>query len=154
MIEEVTKEIVIHSIDWFSLIQTLAIIASLAIATYSIYQNNKTQKISNYLTLIQYHREIWKMTFDNKSLSDIFKIKNKNQELTLEQNQFLTFLFLHLSCSYELYKNNNIIKIEGIGKDISSTFAFPAIKEFWDKNLIFYNNDFVEFVNKYTKSGK
>jgi hypothetical protein len=136
--------------DLFGIVESIGIIASIAIATYSIVAQRRAQQVSNYMTITAYHREIWKMPFDNPALGELFN-PHFNRELlslTYEEKQFLSFVFLHAASTFELSKQKNIVEVEGLRQDISDVLKLPAPKQFWSANKKYYNKAFVKFVDE------
>lgn len=136
--------------DWFTLLQSLGIMVSLLIASFTLWRDVKSRKISNYIDLIQYHRDVWKMTMERPSLNRLFARQKELMKtaLTEEEQQFLTFLFLHITCSFELQKSNHIINVEMLEYDVGELLKYPLIRKFWEENKRFYNSDFIDFVDR------
>ncbi|WP_340151454.1 DUF6082 family protein [uncultured Sneathiella sp.] len=136
--------------EWFTFLQSAGIIASFLFTAYTVWQNRKDKRVSNYLDLTAHHRDIWKLVFENKELLEVLdtRLANKATSTTFEQRKFLTFLFLHLSCAYELQKISSVIKVEGLRSDIKDFFISPYVRDHWEENKRFYNDDFVSFVDK------
>jgi len=137
------------SLKIIDIIQSAGIIVTFAMSALIFRRDLKSRKIESYISLVQYHRDLWKMTLDNPALKRIREDSpcGENINLSYEERTFLTFLFLHITCSYELYKFNQIIKIEQLKFDISELFTMPLVKLFWNENKKFYNNDFSQFID-------
>lgn len=143
--------------EWFVVIQSIGIISSLIFAASTLWMAMRSQRVSNYLKLVEYHRDIWKMTLANPSLADLFESSQsrvgivEERYLSFDQRQFLSFLCLHLSCAYELQKVYSVVRVEGLKADIAEFFSSPLIRDFWEKNKRFHNSDFVSFVDTILK---
>ena len=136
--------------NWFVFIQSVGIVASLLLSVFVLRRDTKSRRISNYINLTQYHRDIWKMTVEHPSLRRVLELDSELQKekLTAEEHQFLTFVFLHITCSFELQKNNHMIKIEMLEYDIADLLKAPLVRRFWEENKRFYNTDFSNFVER------
>ena len=140
--------------NWFILIQTLGIVFSLLLSGYAALREARSRKVSNYLQLIQFHRDVWKLTLDNPNLN---RVRDNHADpiqnpLTAEESQFLSFLFLHITCTYELQKSNNMVEIERFEYDVGELLQFPLVKKFWTENKRYYNEAFVKFVDRSARS--
>lgn len=134
---------------WFVWLQSAGIIGSLLLAAYATLRDVRTRKVTNYLQLIAYHRDVWRMTMELDGLSRIrqSEVSASDAPITDKESQFLSFLFLHITCSYELRRSNSLAVIEKLEYDIADLMKFPLVRQFWVKNQRFYNSDFVEFVD-------
>jgi hypothetical protein len=140
--------------NWFTLLQSAGIIFSILLSTRAIFREARSRKISNYIQLTQFHREIWKMTMELEGLQRIrSKTIDCDLRLTHNEEQFLTFVFLHITCAFTLAKSNDLISIDQMKNDISEFLTFPLVKEFWQSNSRYYNQDFRDFVNACRKDG-
>lgn len=136
--------------DWFQLAESIGIIGTIILAIISIRSQIKTQRVTNYLTLTAYHRDVWKLTLSNPELKDIFRhsFSGDHDEISPEESQFLSFMFLHASAAFELFRDGKIVEIEGLRADVIDVLSSPLPKQYWDKNKKYYNANFVEFVDK------
>lgn len=134
--------------NWFQLVQTLGIIASALIATVTLRRGQRSRVIENYLKLTQYHREIWKIALEKPELYRVMSSDEslRGQQPTEAEAQFLTFLFLHITCFYEMSKDKQLIEIDTIKLDVGSLLKAPLVESFWNGKKRFYNKDFISFV--------
>ena len=142
------------SFDWFTLLQSLGIIIGFLFSGYAIWKDANATKLQNYILLTQSHREVWSMMMDNEKLGRVLEkdIPASKMELTYRERQFLTFIFLHITCSFELSKRGKIVDIEKDKEDIADLLSHPLVKKFWDDNSRFYNEDFRAFITKCVES--
>lgn len=134
-----------NEIKFLDIIQSIGICASLICTVYMIFRDIKRKKIENYIFLTQNHRELWKLAISKPSFLKLFK-KTANKKISPEETTFLTLFFLHITCSYQLHKESEIIEIEQLKKDISECMLSPAIYEFWKSKKTLYNKDFIDFI--------
>lgn len=139
---------------WFQLAQTLGIITSVSIGIATLRRGQQSRVVENYLKLTQYHRDIWKIALDKPELYRLFSESEsiRGRSLSDTEQQFLTFLFLHLTCFYELQKTTQLVDISAIRADVGSTLRAPLIQQFWDERKVYYNKDFVKFVEDARRS--
>ena len=134
--------------DWFTLLQSLGIIIGFLFSGYAIWKDSNATKLQNYILLTQNHREVWSMMMNNEKLGRVLEkvIPDNEMELTYSERQFLTFIFLHVTCSFELSKRGKIVDVEKDKEDIADLLSYPLVKKFWDHNSRFYNEDFRAFI--------
>lgn len=75
-------------------------------------------------------------------------------ELTAREAQFLTFIFLHMTCSFELARQGEIINIEQFRYDVSTFLEAPLVATFWESRRKYYNRDFTAFVDRCVRDMK
>jgi hypothetical protein len=134
--------------NWFSLIQTLGIIAGLAFTAASFRIDTKTRQISNLLTVTGQHREIWKEFYRHPELSRVLEHKPdlEARPLSNEEELFVRLLILHLSSTFEATRDNMYLKPKGLERDVQLFFSLPIPKTVWNKFKVFQNDGFVRFI--------
>ena len=137
--------------DWLPLVQSAGIIGGLVFAGMNFRREGRAKRASNYVTLVQNYRDVWKLKIADPTLMRIFRTDLRASELSLSETEarFLSFLIFHLSTYHQLWTNGQIDKIDAIGEDIKNTFACPAIRKYWEENKKFYNRGFARFVDEY-----
>jgi hypothetical protein len=130
---------------WFSLIQTGGIIFSILWGAHLNNLGKRTEKVSNYLLLTQCHRDVWKIIIDHPKYYDSIFVK-QSEKLSTEEKQFLTFVFLHMTCTFELIKNKQITDIEALRLDIGELMTSKAVSNRWKDIQKYYNQDFINFI--------
>jgi len=145
----------LEALDWFTLVQSVGIIFSILISALAFSRETRTKKVSNYLQLVQFHRDIWKLTLEYPQLN---RVRKHNVDLlkeppTSEERQFLSFIFLHITCTFELQNSNSLSKIERLEYDVNQLLSYPIVRHFWEENKRFYNEAFVRFVDGAARIG-
>jgi hypothetical protein len=89
------------------------------------------------------------MTMEQDGLD---RIRRQDEELigeslTNKEVQFLTFIFLHITCAFELTKHGHLVSIEQMRYDIRELLKAPLVCQFWANSRLFYNADFVKFID-------
>lgn len=139
----------VSPIEWFTLLQSGGIIASFLISAYTAWTQTRSRKVSNYIELVKGHREVWKLQWENKDLAEVLSLsRDVNEALTPKEKRFLIFLFLHITCSYELLDSSNVINLDEMRRDIKELFLSPSVIVFWATNRKFFNSDFCDFVDE------
>lgn len=135
--------------NWFNVIQTVAITASLVFTALALRLDEKTRRISNLLEITKGHRDIWTALYDRPELSRIFETLAdvKRNPITPQEELFVSFLILHLNSAYHAMKAGVFIKPDGLKKDIKAFFSLPVARSVWTRMKHFQDADFIRFVD-------
>src|SRR5947209_6717297 len=103
------------SAQWFQLLQTIAIIASLLFTAYQIKRATRSERVSHMLAITQAHRDIWSKLYDHPELARISKpdVNIETTPVTDAERAFVLSLILHFNCVLELSAKKDIVSIEG-----------------------------------------
>ena len=131
------------------IVQTCGILFGISLSLYTIWREINSRQLDSYLKLIEYHRSLWKMTMEMDGLDRIREIglDLKANPPTPKELQFLSFLFLHMTCAYELQKRSRLVAIEQFRADVGELLSMPLPSYFWTMNAVYYNSDFRKFVD-------
>jgi len=133
---------------WFDLLQVVGIVGGLFFTGWSIHLSTETERVSNLLKITEQHREIWKMAMDEPKLVRILKAKLNlsDNPVSADEARFVGFLINHLNTSFHSMKAGVLVQTEGLSADIRSFFALPIPQAVWQKSKIYYDTEFVKFV--------
>jgi hypothetical protein len=139
--------------NWFNVLSAIGIIASLLFTADSLRSATKSQRIANLLTVTENHREIWKLFSERPELRRVLNPSADlaKQPVTREEEIFVIFVLLHLSSVYNTMKDELLIKLEGLRRDVEVFFSLPIPNAVWQKMKVLQNDDFVEFVERCRK---
>lgn len=131
------------------LVQSAGIVLSILLSAYLMIRDKRSRRLANYIQLVQYHRDIWRMTLELDGLDRVTSRDPalSSEEPSVREAQFLTFIFLHMTCSFELAKQNEIITIEQLQFDFTEFLKAPLVAAFWSARKQYYNTDFAAFVD-------
>jgi len=141
------------TLHWFDLLQAVGIVGGLFFAGWSLHMDTEAQRVANLLNLTGQHRDIWKMLFEEPKLSRVLEseIDLSKNPMTGDESRFVGFLILHLNASFKAIKAGVLMKAEGLASDIQQFFDLPIPQAVWQKLRIFYDYDFVAFVETTNK---
>lgn len=136
--------------NWFNLFSAVGIIGGLWFTAVSLRSEAKTRRIANLLTITTNHRELWKELFDNPELARVLEpsVNLAKQPVTRAEELFINMVVLHISSVYYARKDELLIKLEGLRRDIAQFLSLPIPITIWEKTKILQNDDFVEFVEQ------
>jgi len=134
--------------NWFTLLSALGILGSQAFTAISLRSETETRRIANLLTITQNHRELWK-EFSNRP--DLARVLEASPDLiergvSRDEEIFVNMVILHMSSVYYAVKDELVMKLEGLRRDVSWFFSLPIPLATWKKMKVLQNDDFVEFV--------
>ena len=139
--------------NWFELLQTVGILGGLVITAVTVRKDERARKITNSIAINEQHREIWKVLFIYPELSRVMvKDRNLEQEPASELEElFVKSLIVHLSTVFRAMKQNEFVRLEGLGRDARVFFSLPIARITWAKVREFHDRDFVGFVEDLLK---
>lgn len=134
--------------QWFVLLQSVGIIASLLLTTLSLRDDLKTRRVSNLITMTQHHHKLWSMLFTQPELMRILNpsVDLHRTTVTKEEELFVGMVILLLNCSFQAMKMDSLVKPEGLNQDVHSFFSLPIPKAVWGMTKRFQDQEFVRFV--------
>jgi len=134
--------------NWFNLFSAVGIIAGLAFTAFSLRSEAKTRRVAHLLTITANHRELWKELLNNPKLARVLNASADlgKRPVTPSEEVFVNLVFLHTSSVYYAMKDELVVKLEGLRRDISQFLSLPIPKAIWDKAKMVQNDDFVAFV--------
>lgn len=134
--------------NWFDLVQTLGIIASLYF-TYRLFQNEtRSQKMEHLLQLNQSHRDIWNKTYSHPELLRIRKadVDLQKNPITDAEKRLSTEVIMHIYSVYEAIQNKQLDNAD-VEKDIVSHLKLPIPNTVWNEIKKFQNQKFVKYID-------
>jgi hypothetical protein len=149
-------EHILISVQWFQLLQTIAIISSLLFTAYQLKRTIRNERVTHMLAVTQAHRDIWSKVYDHPELSRIRKsaVNLEVNPITEAERLFVSLLILHLSCVLELSAKGLIIPIEGMDEDIRQFFSRPIPQKVWSDISHLQNIRLVQLVENAIKRGE
>jgi hypothetical protein len=142
------------SLHWFDLLQSLGIIGSLAIASYSTRRDERAQKVGNSLTINGGYQEIQKQLIFHPNLERVFdeKADIEHEPISIQEEAFVKMTIAQLSTVCRAMKQGEFVELEGLERDIRGFFGLPIPKAVWEKFKPVQDRSFVLFVEKSLRS--
>ena len=132
----------------FNLLSAVGIIGGLWFTALSFRSEAKTRRIANLLTITANHREIWKEFAHNPALARVLDANADltNKKITDEEAVFVNMVVFHISGVYYAMRDELVITLEGLRRDVSEFFSLPIPSALWEKIKATQNDDFAAFV--------
>lgn len=136
--------------NWFNLLQSLGIAASLIFTAASFRNDTKARRVASLIELTKQHRAIWTELDRRTELNRILDttIDLERSPVTPEEERFLNILILHLNAAFHAMKEGVFMEPDGLAKDVRRFFSRPVAKAVWQRTKTIRDNDFVQFVEK------
>jgi hypothetical protein len=139
----------------FELLNALGIVGSLLFTAHSLRSETKTRRVANFLAITEAHRNIWKEHFKNPHLARVLSPQADltKEPITSEEEIFVNLVIQHLGVVFQSTKDELMINLEGLRRDVASFFSLPIPATVWEKLKMMQNHRFVAFVDE-CRSGK
>jgi hypothetical protein len=134
--------------NWFNLVSVAGIISGLWFTAISLHSETKTRRIANLLTITGNHREIWQEFIYHPGLARILDAAADpaRKPVTREEEIFVNLVIAHINSVYYSIKDELVIELQGLRRDVWWFFSLPVPKAVWEKTKLIQNDDFVAFV--------
>jgi len=134
--------------EWFTLLQTLGIIASVLFTAHALRKAEQQRRIANYIELVRGHRDIWSMMIQNKGLQRVTEedLDLEEYPVSVEERFFVTFIIFHLSVAFLMRTHNAAYPIEHLRKDVGIFLSLPIPSRVWKDIRPYQNHEIVSFV--------
>jgi hypothetical protein len=134
--------------NWFELLQSAGIIASLLFTTRSLRSETKMRRVGNLLAITESHRKLWTEFYRHPDLNRVLneQANLRQQEISREEEIFVNLVILHINSVFYAHKMGLVFKLEGLRRDIAWFFSLPIPRMLWEKSKVLQNDDFVAFV--------
>lgn len=133
--------------NWFNVFGSAGI-AGLWLAVIALRGEAKARRNANLLAITANHREIWREYLNNPKLERIrdAAADTGKQAVTEAERVFVTSVILHAGSAYYAMKDQMVVQLEGLRRDIAQFLSLPIPREVWDKVKALQNDDFVAFI--------
>lgn len=131
--------------DW---VQTIGIVASLLLASFTIWNGNRAQKVSNLFKLTEMRRSIWLSAAGMKSGgSMIDPMRDLSADpITAEERLIAVELVLHVHNAFDGRRLKGLPDIDGFDTEVGEMFQLPVLKAIWKEIGPIQNVAFREYV--------
>jgi hypothetical protein len=141
--------------NWFSLVQTVGIVAGLLFTAKTISRDQKDRRTGKLLALGEQHRELWSEAVRNPDLCRIFleDVDLKTSPVTLREEEFLNVVIYHFNTGWELAKLGDLLSMEVFALDARTFFSRPIPNEVWRHSRFRRDPAFVAYIERCMEPG-
>lgn len=134
--------------NWFILLQSVGIIASLIFTGLALRLDVKSRRIGNLIDLTQGHREIWSQLYRRPDLARVLdpKADLTDSEVTESERIFVTLVVTHLNSIYHALTDRLTVQPDELRQDVRSLFSLPIPNAVWEQIKSLQDREFVRFV--------
>jgi len=134
--------------NWFNLVQSTGIIASLCLAALSARREAKAQEIENLLTISEHHRALWGEVSQRRELDRVFQsnVDFRTKPITVAEEEFLNLVIVQYLTGWRIAKTGGITTLKELATDVADFFTLPLPHAVWEKTRASRNEYFVRFV--------
>lgn len=142
-------------IDWFNLLQTVALLFGLCATTSTLRQETRSRKLSSILSLTANHREIWMALINNSKLG---RVLDQEADLTvapptMEEEVFVQMLILQIRSAIIARKLGIGVADENIEADIADLFRLQIPRAVWKATRKYHGKDVQLIIDEAIRSG-
>lgn len=133
----------------FQLVESTALIGSLAFTAISLRADLKSRKAENLIRITENHRTLWLHFQDHPELSRVLEAHADlvAHPVTPQEQRFVILIILHLFTTYKTMKSGLYPKLDGVEEDVGSLFTLPIPSTCWKRVRPLQDRDFVAFVD-------
>src|ERR1700733_8490054 len=134
--------------NWFNVVQTVALIATIAVAGSALRSSGRATRGSNSLAIATNNRQIWGQLITIPELQSVLRPRmNADEKVSYEERRFVLQVIHHAGTSFELARMGEINRPQGMRRDAHDTFSLPVFRAVWDAVRIYQDPDFGEFLD-------
>lgn len=135
--------------NWPALLQNLGIIGGLGFTAYTVWKDEHARRVTNSIAISGQYREIWSLPFQKPELARVLEsdVNLKIHPVTVLEEMFVNQVIVHLDIVRRAIKAGVFVKMEGLRKDVREFFSLPIPRAVYEKNKVFQNRDFINFVD-------
>ncbi|MDR3457125.1 MAG: hypothetical protein P4N60_06735 [Verrucomicrobiae bacterium] len=109
----------------------------------------KARRVANLLAITSNHREVWAVFLNNQK--ELARVRNASadtakQPITDAERVFVNMVFQQMNSAYYAMRDQLVVKLEGLRRDIAQFLSLPVPREVWEKIKVFQNDEFVAFM--------
>jgi hypothetical protein len=135
--------------NWFSLVQSVGIVAGLWFTAWSLHRTGRDQRSANRLALAQHHRELWS---DPQRRPELKRVLDAEVDLvtapvSVAEREFLIEVVYHFNTCWELGRNDGLVSLKALRLDAESFFSLPMPRLIWRETRQGRDPAFVAFID-------
>lgn len=136
--------------NWFSLIQTIGIVAGFLLAARSLALDRGIRKTEILIQLTESHREIWEGFLDDANLDQTLSPSRnlESKPVTFAEQRFVISIILHMALIHRAAKHGVFKHWSGLERDICEFLSLPVPAAVFSKQRPYQEPEFLAFVDQ------
>jgi hypothetical protein len=136
------------SLNWFYVVETIALIASLTIAASALRSSGHATKGANLLAVTAAHRNVWQQVLINPALKSVLRpTMTADDSITDEEREFVLQVLQHSEAVFQVLQMGALPPNEGLRRDVYDTMQLPVFQIVWNDYKKYQNTAFVTFID-------
>ena len=134
-------------LNWFNLVQSAGIIASLLFAATTIRRDSKSHRMTALLALDEQHRDLWSELHRRPELGRILamEVDLVGHPVSLAESEFLNTVFVHYCTGWRLATEHKILAEDDLKRDMRDFLSRPVPLQVWMETTHTRERRFVAF---------
>jgi len=136
--------------NWFNLVQSAGIVASLLFAGVTLRRESRSRKMTALLALDEQHRDLWSELHRRPDLGRILadEVDLVGSPITTSEAEFLNTVFVHFCTGWRLAAEHHVFSEDDLRRDIVGFLARPIPLQVWERTTGIREKRFLEFVEE------
>ena len=134
--------------NWFNLVQSVGIVASLLFAAVTVRRESKAHQMTALLALDEQHRDLWSELHRRPELGRVLapEVDLVGKPVTTAESEFLNTVFVHFCTGWRLAAEHGVFSEDDLRRDLVGFLARPIPHQVWKQTLNIREQRFVAFV--------
>ena len=134
--------------NWFSLIQSIGIVAGLLFTGVTLKHDLRARRVSQYLTLATQHRHLWSALYRHPKLARLMDPKRDiaKEPVTKSEQAYLKLVFVHFHTGWIVAREGSLTPLSTLASDAAVFFNLPAPADAWTAEKNGFESTFVLFM--------
>lgn len=136
--------------NWITALNVVGVVGGLFFTAASFRSEAKTRRVANLLTITKNHRNIWADFYRNPGLARVLDpaADVAKNPVSREEEIFVNLVILHTNSVFYAMKDELVVKLEGLRRDVWWFFSLPIPLAVWERAKLVQNDAFVAFVER------
>ncbi len=133
---------------WFDFVQSLGIVASVALTAASLRRESRGRRMADHLTLVAQHRELWIDVSRRPELGRILQaeVDLVERPISMVEEDYLNLVIVHYTTGWLMAREGGLVNLKVLAGDARAFFSLPIPKTVWEQTAPLLDPAFVAFI--------